>query len=125
MKWKALTELLTGHKTYLQTHNFPDPDALASAYGLQQFLKKYGVETKLCYDGSLDTLSAKRMVMEFGMEIYPASECRDMKKEDYIVTVDGQKYNANFTDLIGDEVACIDHHPTFIQCNYKFPCQTP
>ena len=120
MKWKALTDLLTGHKTYLQTHNFPDPDALASAYGLQQFLKKHGVETQLCYDGSLDTLSAKRMVTEFDIEIYPASECRDMKEEDYIVTVDGQKYNANFTDLIGDEVACIDHHPTFIQCDYKF-----
>lgn len=120
MKWKALADLLTGHKTYLQTHNFPDPDALASAYGMQQFLKKHGVETQLCYDGNLDTLSAKKMVTEFGIEIYPAAECTDMKEEDYIVTIDGQKYNANFTDLIGDEVACIDHHPTFIRCEYKY-----
>lgn len=46
-------------------------------------MKKHGVETQLCYDGSLDTLSAKRMVAEFGIEIYPASECRDMKEEYY------------------------------------------
>ncbi len=120
MNWEKLTELLKGHKTYLQTHNFPDPDALASAYGMQQFLKKHGVETQLCYDGSIEKLSTKSMITEFNIEIYSASEITDMKEEDYIVTIDGQKYNANFTDLIGDEVACIDHHPTYIQCEYKY-----
>lgn len=30
-----LVEILKGHKTYIQTHNFPDPDAIASAFGLQ------------------------------------------------------------------------------------------
>ena len=34
-----LVELLRGHRTYIQTHNFPDPDAIASAFGLQHFLK--------------------------------------------------------------------------------------
>lgn len=24
-----LVELLRGHRTYIQTHNFPDPDAIA------------------------------------------------------------------------------------------------
>lgn len=120
MEWSNLVELLQGHKTYLQTHNFPDPDALASAYGMQQFLKKHGVETQLCYDGNIEKLSTKRMISEFDIEIYPASVLTDMKEEDYIVTIDGQKYNANFTDLIGDEVACIDHHPTYIECEYKY-----
>ena len=43
-----LIELLKGHKVYLQTHNFPDPDALASAYGLQQFLKHYDIDSTIC-----------------------------------------------------------------------------
>lgn len=38
-KPQDLIVLLKGHKTYIQTHNFPDPDAIASAYGLQYFLQ--------------------------------------------------------------------------------------
>ena len=30
--------MLKNHNVYIQTHNFPDPDAIASAFGLQQFL---------------------------------------------------------------------------------------
>lgn len=121
MDWKALVDLLKGHKTYLQTHNFPDPDALASAYGMQQFLKYHGVETTICYEGTIDKLSTKRMLTEFDIEAFPYNEVEaDMQEEDYIVTIDGQKYNSNFTDLPGNEVACIDHHPTYIDCEYKY-----
>jgi len=34
-------------------------------------------------------------------------------KSDYIICVDSQKNTGNITDFIGDEVACIDHHPIF------------
>lgn len=117
---KDLIALLEGHKTYIQTHNFPDPDAIASAYGLQMLLKSFGIETKLCYDGSIDKLSTKRMLTLFEMDIVSADEIADMTRDDYIVTIDGQKYNTNFTDLVGDEVACIDHHPTVIECEYEY-----
>ena len=40
-KQKALIELLRGHKVYLQTHNFPDPDAISSAFGLKRYLEYY------------------------------------------------------------------------------------
>lgn len=120
MKWENLIDLLKGQKTYIQTHNFPDPDAVASAYGMQQFLKHHGVETTICYEGSIDKLSTKRMLTEFGIEMVNFADITDMREEDYIVLIDGQKYNANFTDLPGDEVACIDHHPTFIECEYKY-----
>lgn len=43
-----------------------------------------------------------------------------MSETDYIVTIDAQKFNANITDFIGNEVACIDHHPTFVQCEYQY-----
>lgn len=120
MEWHKLIDLLKGHKTYIQTHNFPDPDAIASAFGLQQFLTNFGIETILCYDGKIDKLSTKRMVQEFQIDIKSFDEISDMKETDYIVTIDGQKYNANFTDLPGDEVACIDHHPTYKECTYLY-----
>lgn len=40
--------------------------------------------------------------------------CSKLQEEDYIVCVDSQKHSGNTTDFIGDEVACVDHHPTFI-----------
>lgn len=117
---RKLVALLKGHKTFIQTHNFPDPDAIASAFGLQHFLRAYGIETVLCYDGSIDKLSTKRMLTMFEMDIMRAEDIADMEPTDYIVTIDGQKHNTNFTDLPGDEVACIDHHPTVIPCEYSY-----
>ena len=55
-----LIELCKGHVVYIQTHNFPDPDAIASAYGLQRLLEIYGVESRLCYDGRIDKLKIGR-----------------------------------------------------------------
>lgn len=115
-----LVEILKGHRVFIQTHNFPDPDAMASAFGLQEFLKQHGIEANLCYDGLIDKLSSKRMISVFGMTIVQKEQLSDMTQEDYIVTVDSQKYNSNLTDLIGDEVACIDHHPTVIDCEYRY-----
>ena len=119
-KPQDLIVLLKGHKTYIQTHNFPDPDAIASAYGLQYFLQQFGIDAILCYDGSIDKLSTKRMLTVFSMEILHADLLADMQELDYIVTVDGQKYNTNFTDLPGDEVACVDHHPQVRDCGYHY-----
>ena len=109
-----LVELLRGHRTYIQTHNFPDPDAIASAFGLQHFLNYHGIKADICYDGKIERLSTRKMFDTFHIDILSKEDLDDMKKEDYIVTVDSQKYNANLTDFIGDEVACIDHHPTVI-----------
>ncbi len=120
MDWKKLVELLKGHKVYIQTHNYPDPDAMASGLGLQVFLKQHGVESTMCYDGKIEKLSTKRMLDVFQFEIYNIEDILDMSATDYIVTVDAQKFNANITDFIGNEVACIDHHPTFIQCEYQY-----
>ncbi|MGN1340356.1 MAG: bifunctional oligoribonuclease/PAP phosphatase NrnA, partial [Oscillospiraceae bacterium] len=36
------------------------------------------------------------------------------------ITVDSQKGNANILDLVGNEVACIDHHPTFCPAGYQY-----
>lgn len=115
-----LVELLKGHKSYIQTHNYPDPDAIASAYGLQCFLKQHGIYAWICYDGEASKLSTKKMFEVFGIEVLPKEKLLEMTEKDYIVTVDSQKYNANLTDFIGDEVACIDHHPTYVDCEYAY-----
>lgn len=115
-KINDLIELLRkSPRVFLQTHNFPDPDAISSAFGIQQFLKHYGIDSTLCYVGSIDRFNTRKMMDAFGIEIFSYDEIDDMCIEDYIVNIDCQKPNANTADLPGDEVACIDHHPVFVE----------
>lgn len=120
MNPQALIELLRDRVVYIQTHNFPDPDAIASAFALQEFLGYHQVPSFLCYDGRIDRLSSKRMLDSFGITMHSSSDIHDMQPDDYIVLVDSQKLNSNVTDFIGDEVACIDHHPIFIKYEYRY-----
>ena len=115
-----LIGILAGHTVYIQTHNFPDPDAIASAFGLQQFLHFHGIQATLCYDGKIDRLSAKKMLDTFGITMYSKNDISDMEGKDLIVLIDSQKLNKNVTDLVGDEVACIDHHPVFFPYSYQY-----
>lgn len=120
-KLSELIDLLKGHRVYIQTHNFPDPDAIASAYGLQVLLGKFNVKTIICHHGNVERVMTANMVSEFGIDMTADSELKYMTAEDYIITVDSQKGNANILDLIGDEVAVIDHHPVFCEVDdYKY-----
>lgn len=118
---KELIDLCAGKKVYVQTHNFPDPDAIASAFGLQKLLEKFDVQALICHEGQIDKLSAKKMLDLCGIKMLSRAEFEpEMTETDMIVLVDCQKNNGNTTDLIGDEVAAIDHHPTVVKIDYKY-----
>jgi nanoRNase/pAp phosphatase (c-di-AMP/oligoRNAs hydrolase) len=94
---------------YIQTHNFPDHDSVASAFGLQEFFKNFGINSFLVYDGEIQRDSLFDMIAPLKIEIKNIDQYV-MSKEDKILIVDGCKGNKNVTDLIGDEVGVIDHH---------------
>lgn len=120
-KLSELIDLIGGRRVFIQTHNFPDQDAIASAYGLQVLLEKFNVKTIICHHGNVERTATANMVAEFGIEMTTDEDLKDMAPEDYIIIVDAQKGNANIRDLIGDEVACIDHHPVFCEVDdYKY-----
>lgn len=116
----ALTNLLAGSRVFIQTHNFPDQDAIASAYGLQCILQYFGIKSSLCYAGTIDNMGLQLIMKEYNIHIEEASQIENMTFADKIILVDGQKFNANMTDLPGDEIACIDHHPTNDKCAYAY-----
>ncbi|MCR5478061.1 MAG: DHH family phosphoesterase [Lachnospiraceae bacterium] len=119
--FSELLELLKGKKAYVQTHNFPDPDALGSGFGLQQLFLHFGIDAKLCYHGKIDRLNTRKMVEMLGIEIYSKDELEgEMQEDDPIVCVDSQKFGGNIMDLIGDEVAAVDHHPTVEKVDYYY-----
>ena len=116
-----LIDICKGHTVYVQTHNFPDPDAIASAYGLQKLLQHFEIPATICYAGKIDKLSAAKMLDTFGIEMYPYDVLKDkMQETDYIICVDSQKNAGNIMDFIGDEVASIDHHPVFVKTEYLY-----
>ena len=115
-----LISLLRGRRVFIQTHNFPDPDAIASAFGLQYFLMHYDIPSRICHHGNIERTSTEAMVTLLGIEMTKANQIDDLNPEDYIITVDSQKGNSNLLDLPGSEVVCIDHHPIFNQGFYKF-----
>lgn len=105
---------------YIQMHNFPDPDAIASAYGLQFLLEQKNIKSTICYKGRVDHGSSYSMVEKLGIDIVEYDELKDMDTNSEIILVDAQKGNANIIDMPGEEVMCIDHHPTYEKANYVF-----
>ena len=120
MSFKDFISKYKGQTLYVQTHNFPDPDALGSALGLKTLCKHFGVDTILCYDGKIDKLSTKRILSVFNLEIYSKDDVPGLCEESKIILVDTQKEAGNVTDFIGDEIACVDHHPTIKQIDYEY-----
>lgn len=121
MNINQLFDLCKERVVWIQTHNFPDPDAIASAFGLQKLLEEKGVHSKLCYEGVIDKLSSTKMLELLDEPMCSHDEIEsEMTEKDMIILVDCQKNNGNTTDLIGAELAVIDHHPTFVQVEYEY-----
>jgi len=117
---EQIVNVLKDHRVFIQTHNTPDPDALASAYGLQYLLSTFGIMSTIVYDGEINKISGLKLLEYLDFTVVPYKEVKNLSEEDYVVLVDSQKYNRNCTDIPGDEVVCIDHHPTFYDCEYQF-----
>lgn len=116
-----LVELCRQRDVYIQTHNFPDPDAIGSAFGLQRLLACFDIPARIFYDGRIDKVNALKMLSAFGIQMYSYEEVQEeLDDQDYIICVDSQKNAGNITDYEGQEVACVDHHPTFAEAQYLY-----
>jgi len=94
---------------YIQTHNYPDHDAVASAAGLRHLLGTFGIDGRIIYEGDIQRDSLLKMIELLDIPVMRSSEC-GLEAAKKIIIVDGCKGNKNVTDLVGEEVAVIDHH---------------
>lgn len=104
-----LINFIGKEEIYIQPHNFPDHDAIASAYALQNFLGHFGIKSKIVYGGELQRDNLKELITHLNMDIYNIKDV-NMNSSDKIIIVDSSKGNKNVTDFNGDEIAVIDHH---------------
>jgi nanoRNase/pAp phosphatase (c-di-AMP/oligoRNAs hydrolase) len=104
-----VAELQAEDHVFIQPHNFPDHDAVASALALQHLFTEHGIESRIVYDGDIQRSSLHKVIDDLGIELTHTREA-GMDPEHKVIVVDGCKGNANVTDLVGDEIAVIDHH---------------
>jgi len=118
-KFEELLKMLKKKEIYIQMHNYPDQDAIASAFGLKTLLSNKGIHATICYIGQIDKDNTLKMIEQLGIELNMMDEVK-MKPDDEIILVDGQKGNANMEDFVGREIGCIDHHPMQEVDSYLF-----
>lgn len=118
---KLISLLKTAPKSVIiQTHDVPDPDAIAAAWALGRLLGRSGLRTRIAYGRDFDKVDARRMVELLGIDFGDATDGSDMRDEDWIVLVDGQAGNANMNAFRGEEVAVVDHHERRVDASYRF-----
>jgi nanoRNase/pAp phosphatase (c-di-AMP/oligoRNAs hydrolase) len=115
----ALLEGAPG-RVFIQPHNVPDPDAIASAAGLRRLFAERGIEASIVYDRDIEKVDLKKMLEVFGIEMTKAGDIPSFDGEDWSVLVDGQRGTGNVTDLAAREIAVIDHHERRAGADYEF-----
>lgn len=112
-----LSSLLEFDNIAIQCHDNPDPDAIASAYAVQQYLAQNGINVEIVYSGFAPIQKANLLLMETAFNIkmrYIAKNAEppyfNNSENLLLITVDGQYGAGNVKRLEAEHIAVIDHH---------------
>ncbi len=119
-KLDVLFENINREHVYIQTHNFPDPDAISTAFGLQKLLETRDIFSTIIYQGRIDKYSTRNMCDRLDIGIKHIDELGELDSDSEIILVDSQAGNPNLHNTKVPVTMCIDHHPTFESVRYKF-----
>ncbi len=107
-RFRELASHLEGRRPVaVQTHDYPDIDAVASAWALARLLERRGFSATCCYRGELRSRSLRILIDELGIDLAQAS---DSAAERQLIVVDGSPANGNVSLGYGELIAVIDHH---------------
>ncbi len=117
----GLIESMKGaEKVYIQPHNMPDPDAIASSFALCELLKKFDIDAKIVYMNVIEKVNSKKMVEMFDINMLVKENSFSSSPKDFVILIDSQAGNSNITSIRGKKVAVIDHHHDMGDQNYIF-----
>lgn len=109
-----LHDLLQYNNIYIQCHDNPDADALASAFGLYTYFKSKNINTYIVYGGrnQITKPNLQLMISTLHIPVNYLPEKSD-KFDGLLLTVDCQYGQGNVTPLSADYTASIDHHQPY------------
>ena len=112
-----LNKLLAYDHIIIQCHDNPDPDAIASAFALYEFLKQFDKDAQIVHSGFSEIQKTNLLLMTEELKIplrYISKNTNEdifeTSEKNIIVTVDCQYGAGNVKKLSADEIAIIDHH---------------
>jgi nanoRNase/pAp phosphatase (c-di-AMP/oligoRNAs hydrolase) len=95
----------------IQTHNYPDHDAVAAAFGLQQLLIRFHFYPQIVYRGIIQSHSLWTMISELHISL---TRINELVPENLInlpcIIVDGNHNNTNARCINQHLFGVIDHH---------------
>ena len=104
-----LSDLLQFDNIIVQCHDNPDADALASGFGVYEYLRMNGKSTRLVYGGRNIIHKSNLVLMVDSLGI-PIEHVDFLDNPQLLVTVDCQYGGGNVTFFKAENVAVIDHH---------------
>jgi phosphoglycolate phosphatase len=107
-----LKELEVYDNIIIQPHDNPDPDALASAFGLYTYFSSlFGKKVRIVYSGrsQIQKSNLVLMINECGIPIEYVEKDTDFG-DALLITVDCQHGEGNVSNLNASTIAIIDHH---------------
>lgn len=124
-KLVAILEAHRGERHAIIVHDFPDPDAISSAYAHKLISAKFEIETDIIYSGKISHRQNIAMVRLLGIDLIHYEPTLDLKKYQGAVFVDHQ--GVTVEEIVkGLEAAgvpvlmVIDHHEPQERLNAQF-----
>ncbi|MDR1898609.1 MAG: DHH family phosphoesterase [Treponema sp.] len=100
-----------GPGVIVQTHDYPDHDAVAAAFALSELLKTRALDSRICYRGAISSHSLKTMIAELGISL---TKVEDMAPEEFrsrpCIVIDGNPENTNARPVTDKLFGVVDHH---------------
>ncbi len=114
-----LQRFLKYQKIYIQCHNNPDADTIASAYGVYCFLTEKGVDAEIIYGGvqPIQKYNIKYMIKQCNIPIHHVESIPETTE--LLLIIDGQYGQGNVQRFETADIAVIDHHLPVIKENEK------
>ncbi len=104
--------ILPAKSVLIVTHDYPDPDCIASSFGIQELLKLWGVETiQIAFGGFVGRAENRAMIRFANVQTLPLMLI-EFEDYDRIILVDSYPGDGNVS--LAPEItidAVIDHHP--------------
>ncbi len=105
----GLRDFLAYDNIVIQCHDNPDADAVASGFGVYQYLKNNGKKVRFVYGGKYLIQKSNLVMMVTELNI-PIEHVTGLDMPSLLVTVDCQYGQGNVTRFDAKTVAVIDHH---------------
>ena len=94
----------------VQTHDFPDHDAVGSAYALCELLLRHHYDCSITYGGLIQSISLTSMIEKLDISLLPFTEACSNSSFQTII-VDGSPAGDTVKTVAGTLTAVVDHHP--------------